>query len=88
MKPNSIKARKKNLSIKFWSAENGIGLELKSVRKKEGNVLLDCFERGDFTQIRFGFKRQTALILMQGLQEIIFKDIESNPEKWEEENHE
>jgi hypothetical protein len=83
-KPNGITARKKNLSISVWSADNGIGVELKSVRKKQGKALEHCFERGDFTQFKFGLERETALGLMQCLQQVILKDINLNPEKWEE----
>ena len=87
-KPHGIKARKKNLRISVWSAEIGIGIELKSVLKKEGKVLEQCFERGDFTQLNFGLGRETAMTLMQGLQQVILKDIKLNPEKWEEVNNE
>jgi hypothetical protein len=51
-KPNGITARKKNLSISVWSADNGIGIELKSVRKKTRQGVTALLRAGRFYSIQ------------------------------------
>lgn len=86
MKDNGITIRDRNLSVSAWSNPDLIGIEIKSVLKKDGKVLSHCLERGDFTQIKFGLRKQTALNLYEALRHAIQKDIELYPEQWEVKN--